>query len=235
MSFRPLLAGKGLLISLVVAFVAVESIVAACFLSVIHFKSSTDWMVQSQRTLLELERLVGNVTEAEAHQRAYILTGSEEYLPSYREAIGTLDHQIRQIGGLTRRDPRQQDRVAYLATQLVQRSDEMDQVIATRRTEGLPPAKSLVVVNRLNGTMNAIEDITGQIRDEETRRLERHKADSDVWALITGSFAAVFFLLTAVLFILCGIIMNMALMSHAQAERILQAHSPSSSSAPAAG
>ena len=235
MSFRRLLAGKGLLISLIVAFVAVESIVAACFLSLIHFKSSTDWMVQSQRTLLELERLVGNVTEAEAHQRAYILTGSEEYLPSYREAIGTLDHQIRQIGGLNRRDPRQQDRVAYLATQLEQRSDEMDQVIATRRTEGLPPAKSLVVVNRLNGTMNAIEDITGQIRDEETRRLERHKADSDVWALITGSFAAVFFLLTAVLFILCGIIMNMALMSHAQAERILQAHSPSSSSAPAGG
>ena len=233
MLFGRLLAGKGLLISLIVAFVAAESIVAACFLSLIHFKNSTNWMAQSQHVLLELERLVGNVVEAETDQRAYILTGSEEYLPSYRDAIDTFDHHIRQIGGLTRRDQRQQDRVAYLAAQIEQRSDEMEQVVVTRRTQGLPHAKSLVMVNKLNGTMNEIEDVTGQIRDEETRLLERHKADSDVWAFTTGSFAAVFFLLTAVLFVLCGIIMNMALTSQEQAERILQAQSHASTSAQA--
>jgi CHASE3 domain sensor protein len=235
MLFRRLLAGKGLLISLIVVFVAVESIVAACFLSLVHFKNSTNWMAQSQHVLLELERLVGNIVEAETHQRAYLLTGSEEYLPSYRDAIDTFDHHIRQIGGLTRRDRRQQDRVAYLATQIEQRSDEMDQVIVTRRTKGLPHAKSLVVANQLNGTMSAIEDITGQIREEETRLLERHKAESDVWAFTTGSFAAVFFLLTAILFVLCGIIMKMALASQEQAERILKIQQQSSPSAPLAG
>jgi len=235
MLFRRLLAGKGILLALVVGFVAAESIVAACFLSLVHFKDSTNWVAQSQHVLLELERLVGNVIEAETHQRAYILTGSEEYLPSYRDAINTLDHHIRQMGGLTRHHQGQQDRVAYLATQIEQRSDELDQVIVTHRTKGLPHAKSLVVANQLNGTMSAIEDVTEQIRDEETRLLEYHKAESNLWAVSTGSFAAVFFLLTAVLFVFCGIIMKMALASQEQAERILHDQSRPPASFPAAG
>ena len=235
MSLRRILAGKGLLISLLVAFVAVESIVAACFLSLVHFKSSTNWMTQSQHVLIELERLLSNVVEAETNQRAYLLTGSEEYLPSYREAVDTLDHHIRRIGGLTRHNKTQQDRVAYLATQVEQRSDEMNETIVTRRTKGLPYAKSLVLVNQQNGTMSAIEDVTGQIREEETRTLERHKAESDIWAFTTGSFAAVFFLLTAVLFAFCGVVMKMAVASQEQAERILQVLPRASTSAPTTG
>jgi CHASE3 domain sensor protein len=235
MSFRRILAGKGLLITLLVAFVAVESIVAACFLSLLHFKTSTDWVARSQHVLLELERLAGTVVGAETHQRAYIITGAEEYLPPYREAIDTLDHHIRRIGGLTRHNTTQQDRVAYLAAQVERRSDEMSEAIVMRRTKGLPHTKSLIVVNQHNGTMNSIEDVTGQIRDEERRVLARHQSESDAWAFTTGSLAAVFFLLTAVLFALCGLVMKIALASQAQAERILQALPPASSSAPAAG
>ena len=42
MLFRRLLAGKGILLALVVGFVAAESIVAACFLSLVHFTDSTN-------------------------------------------------------------------------------------------------------------------------------------------------------------------------------------------------
>jgi CHASE3 domain sensor protein len=172
---------------------------------------------------------------AETHQRAYIITGAEEYLPPYREAIDTVDNHIRRIGGLTRHNTTQQDRVAYLAAQVGRRSDEMNEAIVTRRTKGLAYAKSLVTVNQQTGTMNAIEDVTGQLREEEHHVLARHQAESDAWAFTTGSLAAVFFLLTAVLFTFCGVVMKMALASHAQAERVLQAFPSASTSAPAAG
>ncbi len=99
----------------------------------------------------------------------------------------------------------------------------MDHAIVTRRTEGLPLAKSVVVGNQQNRTMDAIHDIAGQIREEETRVLERHRTDSEAWALTAGSFTVAFFLVTAVLFTLCGVIMKMAFTTQAQAERLIQA------------
>lgn len=220
---RRILAGKGLVIALAVGFIAVESIVAACFLSLLHFKTSNNWATKSEQVLLELARMTSTVAGAETSQRGYIITGSDDYLTPYREAVVTLEAQIRRIGGLTRDNSIQQDRVAYLATQIEQRSEEMDQAIVTRRTKGLPYAKSVVAVNQQNRTMDTIHDITAQLRDEETRALERHRADSEAWAFTTGSFAAVFFLLNAVVFTLCGVVIKMALTSQTQAERLLHA------------
>jgi methyl-accepting chemotaxis protein len=223
-------ASKGLFIGLIVGFVAVESMVAACFLSLLYFKTSNNGVSQSQHVLIELERMISTVTGAETNQRGYIITGIDGYLAPYRDALDNIDGHIRRIGSLTRHNPIQQDRVAYLATQVGQRSDELNHVIVTRRTEGLPFAKSVVVVNKGNRTMDSIYDIAGQIREEETQALERHRADSEVWALTTGSFAVAFSLVTALLFALCGVIMKMAMTSQTQAERIIQAFPHSSAS-----
>lgn len=224
---RRLLAGKGLMIVLAVGFIAVESIVVASFLSLVHFKTSNHWATKSEQVLIELERMSSAVAGAETQQRGYLITGSDEYLPLYREAIDTLDTQLRRIGSLTRDNSLQQDRVALLATQVEQRGDEMDQAIATRRTKGLPHAKSVVAANQQNRTMETIQDIATQIRDEETRVLQRHRADSEAWAFTTGSFAVAFLILNAVVFTLCGVVMKLALSSQSQAERLLQTLRPS--------
>ena len=227
MLLRRICAGKGPIIALVVAFLAVEAIVAACFLSLLHFKTSNNWATRSEQVLIELERMMSTVIGAETNQRGYLITGSDQYLAPYREAIDTLEIQIRRIGSLTRDNHMQQNRVAYLATQVEQRSDEMDQAILTRRTQGLPVAKSVVAVNQQNRTMDTIHDITGQIREEETRVLARNRADSEAWAFTTGSFAVVFFLLNAVVFTLCGLVIKMALTTQAQAEHLVQTLRPS--------
>lgn len=224
---RRLLAGKGLMIVLAVGFIAVESIVVASFLSLVHFKTSNHWATKSEQVLIELERMSSAVAGAETQQRGYLITGSDEYLPPYRQAIDTLDTQLRRIGSLTRDNSLQQDRVAFLATQVEQRGDEMDQAIATRRTKGLPHAKSVVAANQQNRTMETIQDIAAQIRDEETRVLQRHRADSEAWAFTTGSFAVAFLILNAVVFTLCGVVMKLALSSQSQAERLLQTLRPS--------
>ena len=224
---RRLLAGKGLMIVLAVGFIAVESIVVASFLSLVHFKTSNHWATKSEQVLIELERMSSAVAGAETQQRGYLITGSDEYLPPYRQAIDTLDTQLRRIGSLTRDNRLQQDRVAFLATQVEQRGDEMDQAIATRRTKGLPHAKSVVAANQQNRTMETIQDIAAQIRDEETRVLQRHRADSEAWAFTTGSFAIAFFILNAVVFTLCGVVMKLALSSQSQVDRLLQSLRPS--------
>ncbi len=231
MWFQRLWAGKGLIIALVAGFLAVESIVAACFLSLMHAKTSNNWATRSEQVLIELERMRSTVAGAETHQRGFIITGSDEFLGPYRDAIDALQDQIRRIGGLTRDNTVQQDRLAYLAAQVGQRSEEMDRAIVTRQTQGLPVAKSVVAQNRQNRTMDTIHDIAGQIRDEEARVLARNRADSEAWTLTTGSLALVFFLLNAVVFTLCGVVIKLALSSQAQAERLVQALHPSETQA----
>ena len=54
--------------------------------------------------------------------------------------------------------------MAYLVSQIEQRSEQMDDAIITRRIKGLPDAKSVVVSNRQSGTMDAIQDVVGQMR-----------------------------------------------------------------------
>ena len=223
---RRIFAGKGLIMALVVGFLAVESIVAACFFSLMHFKTSNNWATRSEQVLLEIERMRSIVTGAETHQRGYLITGSDEYLAPYRQSLDMLQEQIRRIGSLTRENSLQQDRVAFLATQVDQRSDEMEQAVALRQTKGLPGAKSIVTQNRQNRTMDTIHDITGQILDEETRVLARNRADSNAWAFTTGSLALVFFVLNAVVFALCGVVMTLALSSQAQADRLVRALRP---------
>ncbi|WHZ16553.1 MAG: hypothetical protein OJF52_003403 [Nitrospira sp.] len=223
MSLRRMWSGRGLFIGLIIGFVAVESIVAASFLSLLHFKTSNNSALRSQQVLIELERMMGTVTGAETSQRGYIITGTDDDLAPYRGALDTLETHIHRVGNLTRHNRTQQDLVASLETQVTRRADEMNHAIVVRRTEGLPFAKSAVVVNRKNRTMDRIHEIAGQIREEETRALKHHREDSDAWALTSGSFAVAFFLLTAALFTLCGIVMKMAMTSQAQAERILQA------------
>ncbi|MBA5870488.1 MAG: hypothetical protein GDA68_10895 [Nitrospira sp. CR2.1] len=222
-----LLAGKGLIIVLAVGFIAVESIVVASFLSLVHLKTSNTWATKSEEVLLELERMMIAVSGAETNQRGYIISGSDDYMPPYREALVTLEDQLHRVGTLTRDNRLQQDRVAFLATQVEQRSDEMDHAIVTRRTKGLPPAKSVVEANQHNRTMETIQEIAAQIRDEETRVLQRHRADSEAWAFTTGSFAVAFFILNAVVFTLCGLVMKLALSSQSQAERLLRTLRPS--------
>lgn len=222
MSLRRTWSGTGLFIGLLIGFIAVESIIAACFLSLLHFKTSNNSALRSQQVLVELERMMGAVTGVETSQRGYVITGADDDLPLYRDALDTLDAHIRHVDDLTRHNGIQQDLVVALETQVAQRADEMNHVIVARRTEGLPFAKSALVVNRHNRTMDKIHEIAGQIREEETRTLKHHREDSDAWALTTGSFAVALFLLTTVPFILCGVVMKMALAGQAQAERLLQ-------------
>ena len=98
---RQIFAGKGLIVALVAGFIAVESIVAACFLSLVHFKTSNNWATKSEQVLLELERMLSTVAGAETGQRGYLITGSDDYLTPYRDALTTLESQSAGSGRLS--------------------------------------------------------------------------------------------------------------------------------------
>ena len=216
-----------------------ESIVAAGFLSLLHFKTSANWVSAKPTCFARIGASTDQTPSraAETNQRAYLplLDLMTIFTPSSRRDGQHWTDHLQRIGSLLLGVMPSNRTVWPIRCEpdRSQRSEQMDDAIITRRIKGLPYAKSVVASNRQSGTMDAIQDVVGQMRAEETRLLERHRADSEAWAITTGSFTAVFFLLTAIVFALCGLLMKMALSSQAQAERLLQTLSRSST-APAA-
>jgi CHASE3 domain sensor protein len=107
--------GSGLIIWLVLAFVAVESIVAASFLSIVHFQDANNWVKRSQNVLLELEQIIKTLSRAESSHLGYVITGSDHHLTSYHEAFDATKRQMQHLDNLTKGDVAQRDRVAYFS------------------------------------------------------------------------------------------------------------------------
>src|SRR5437764_286765 len=71
-------------------------------------------IVRSQATLLQLNRVLAHLLEAETEQRGYVLTGEAAYLEPYRAALQQLGPALAQLRQAVADDPAWQDRVARL-------------------------------------------------------------------------------------------------------------------------
>ena len=71
MSLNRIYTGKGPSSCVSRRILAVEAIVAAGFLSLAHFKTSTNWATKSEQVLIELERMKSAMIGAETQQRGY--------------------------------------------------------------------------------------------------------------------------------------------------------------------
>jgi CHASE3 domain sensor protein len=208
-------------VSLVVAFIALQSIAAAGFLSLLHFRSATQGVSHTQQVLLELESFVNSLMTVETGQRGYVLTGAEQYLSPYRESLNTIQQHVRRLGDLTRDNPVQQQRVAHLENQVDERLNEIGQVIVARHTDGLQAARDLVLTHHNRQTMDSIQQTVTQMRDQELRHLQARSEDSTTWALTAGAFSVVLFLFMFTIFGFSIALSVLALNTHRQAQDVL--------------
>lgn len=233
MDLQRIFSGKAVWIGLLVAFVAIQAIAAAGFLSLLHFRSATQWVVHTQQVLLELESVGNSLLNVETGQRGYVLTGAEHYLNPYRESLKSIQQHLRRLDDLTKDNPTRNKQVGALENQVGERLSEIGHVIMIRHTDGLPAAQNQLETHHDKQTMGSVSQIIGQIRDQEQELLQARSADSTTWALTAGAFSVVIFLVMFAVFGLSLAITSLALMTHRQAKyalHSLQVNSPTTPS-----
>ena len=233
MDLQKLFSGKAVWIGLLIAFVAVQTIAAAGFLSLLHFRSATQWVTHTQQVLLELESVGNSLLNVETRQRGYVLTGAEQYLDPYRESLNSVQQHLRRLDDLTRDNPTRHKQVDFLENQVGERLSEIGQVIMIRHTDGLHAARNQVLTHHNRQTMDSIRQNIGRMRDQELQLLQARSADSTTWALTAGTFSVVIFLAMFAVFGLSLAIVSLALTTHRQAKyalHSLQVNSPSTPS-----
>ena len=141
------------------------------------------------------------VRDAETGQRGYLLTGRDDYLVPYEEALGRVNVLHGELQKLTADNPAEQDRLRALAPILQHKLEELGRTIELRRTVNLDAAMRLVGTDAGRTYMGQIEDLlTAMAGEEQTLLTERLAAnESRGWWVRGLVFAGTFIALATLL------------------------------------
>ncbi len=121
----------------------------------------------SNEVLLTLEQIESAMTDAETGQRGFIITGRDEYLQPFDNALERIGVLIDNAKSLTQDDANQQARIAPLESLIAEKINELRIAIAARREGGMEAAQQVVNTGVGKLTMDRIRAATEEMRTRE--------------------------------------------------------------------
>lgn len=118
-------------------------------------------VVRTQSVLTMLEEVLSIVTEAEARERGFLITGDESFLPRYHAAVKRVPGSFERLAQLIGDELSWQANLAALRRDADARIDELAAAIVLRKSEGFRAARQAVMKNngrRLMREMRALVD-----------------------------------------------------------------------------
>ena len=180
-----------LLAAFLAAVLAIAAVTGASLRSLAARRESSGWVTHTQDVRHSLQRVLALATDAESTQRAYILTGREEYLVPYSVAGSALADEVGRLASLTADNPRQKERVAALRGLLQEKAELLGRTIEQRRrgdpASGDPLARgeAAEVMQRVRALVSEMSGEEASLLSERLGRLaraERWSAGVSPWA-----------------------------------------------------
>ncbi|MEK6210806.1 MAG: CHASE3 domain-containing protein [Pseudomonadota bacterium] len=146
--------------------------------------------------LAQLAEVLSLLTDVQAGQRGYVITGEDAYLEPYQSALSKLDGTVQEIRRLTTGNARQQHRLDTLEPLIKNRLVLSRETIDVRRTNGLDAAVQSVKSGKGEANMDEIRKVLGEMRSEEEESLKQRveQAEADArnakWAVLLGTLVA---------------------------------------------
>jgi signal transduction histidine kinase/CHASE3 domain sensor protein/FixJ family two-component response regulator len=134
-------------------------------------RSARNWREHSYQVIGAIKDLGISVRDAETGQRGYLLTGRDDYLVPYRDALGQVTLLQGDLQRLTEDDPVQQGRLRGLAPVLQRKLEELAQTVQLRRTDGLEAALQIVRTDAGRTLTRQIEATLSDMSADESRIL----------------------------------------------------------------
>lgn len=124
-----------------------------------------------QRQLV-VDRILSAVKDAEAGQRGYVITGQEEYLVPFVEALALTDSLLQSF------PTTENNKIIALQTILQQlvtaRVSRMQNVVDVRRKEGFAEAQQLITTNQGKAIMDSVRLISSTIIRQTQKQTQEH-------------------------------------------------------------
>lgn len=167
------------IVPLHLSFIVAMLILAGVFAYTgISFNTLIESNEQVSRTLLiqgKLDELLGLLTDAEASQRGYVITGDETFLEPYTAALdpqaGVRAHLV-ELRELTRENLGQQERLDRLDQLVEAKLRYMQENIDLRHGAGFDAAQASIASGQGREQMSAIRALVQEMDMEESRLLQ---------------------------------------------------------------
>lgn len=157
---------------------------------------TADRVEHTHQVLSELDVFLLQLTNAEAFQRNYLITGDVDYLEQYQAAVMAVSQKLSQIRELTQDNPAQQQRLGIIDPLVKSRIAVLEETTALRDKASFSAAQALVVSGKGRQFMVEIRQGIEQMKAEENNLLQRRLQASQVSANNTINF---FLLLTSII------------------------------------
>lgn len=138
-------------------------------------------LVRSRERMLIFHKMRRDLLEAETNERGFILTGREEHLVPYREALSLLQRDLAEARELMAGDSEQRLRLAQLEPQMTARLAMLDQAVRLRQEEGFDAALKVVGTDEGRQIMQRIRVLLDELFTTEQRRWDsrQHAAEEN--------------------------------------------------------
>ncbi|NJO79114.1 MAG: response regulator [Cyanobacteria bacterium RM1_2_2] len=129
------------------------------------------------QVLGELDNLNAQLRRAQSEQRAYLITGEQEVLQPYQDAVANLDSSLQKVQQLTADNPDRQQRIEALISLVDARTEVINNRINIRREQGFAAAQQAFRTDDGRELNEQIDQIIAELKQREESLLEeRSKA-----------------------------------------------------------
>lgn len=161
-----------------------------------EFAESTAVVAQSHRVMTMLSATLEDIVSAESEVRGYIITGDEHYLKLYRQAVGDIEGDFKELRSSVV-DESIRRRVNDLALLTRKRLERLQTTVTTRKLEGFEAAQEATgpgkkLMDELRQAIDDINAMENRLLNERKTRAEA-LASETILVVILGSLFAVIF------------------------------------------
>ncbi|WP_159744364.1 sensor domain-containing diguanylate cyclase [Luteimonas cellulosilyticus] len=160
---------------------------AASVVGVENLRASNAWIEHTYRVLNRIEVVDQLVRSSEASGRAYRLTGHPEFRQQYLRVVPGVEREVGALVALTADNPVQAPRARVLQALVRTHMAELQRLHDIQEMFDMEAARTATDATRALTQWRRIEDVSAQMREEETRLLTEREARSQraaVWLTV---------------------------------------------------
>ena len=142
------------------------------------YRDTNEWVEHTHKVLYGLEQILVTEVDAETSMRGYVITGNDNFLKPYHQAIDNVYTNIDYVAELTSDNPTQQKNLPIIKSLVQAHLNHLDSCIKLRRKD-FAKAQEMVATEKGRQIMDDIREHIEDAKNEEFRLLEIRKTTSN--------------------------------------------------------
>jgi PAS domain S-box-containing protein len=156
-------------------------------------------LIHQNDILVVLHSIFTMAQGAETGQRGFLITGNEDYLAPYNEAVLKIDMFMERMRKLTANNQQQTKDITTLENAIAKKMVELKDTINLRRTKGFAAARDVLLTNHGKNQMDIIRNTFSDMFGREYEHLMDREQDEDrrtknafLWLFLSSALAITF-------------------------------------------